>query len=803
MQISNIKFKSKVSKNFVIGILAFGTLFVICNLAFGISRVSAQVPPPTVACTDTSDPGPEFNSLRPYQASPCQSTLSSTAKYCGNNLTIHDTITETYPGNGTCTVSAGKATCKYNETVSKNIVIDLSVASLPIMGNTEDVVNSQSNTESLTEAEKMNGYVSWYLNGVLNRAEDGSSKNTENIEVNAVNFSGPINKLLPSVMLDAQRVESINNAKVTNHNQIVACGKRSIPIIGSLLNIGTFEPQECYEGDGSNAKGEIFRLTSWNGDLSFWNTVTNQIVDNMTAFLPNVLREDIVNSVADHWNKRIPPLPWSDANGKPFATEELYQKAYNEWKGKTCAIIPVINKVVCFENILVPNTYANLYSYIPLSSTEDLKGSVSIDSVSSSSGSSADGTSVSNVSFSNQSPSTLFFPHMQESTELAGLLQNTFVAESEQENKIASPTDISTGISCNEVEVRSNKGDKLFATQLSGNLNYNVSFTCTFNLAGKCSKQGGSCIDPEYCCPGYDCKDRNTCVLSPNPGVIPTAAPVSTQTCTKDIYVNLSTTSNTPKADDIWSQTVAGPQSIFKRMFPKTNVEGGVGQIIDIPGSTSITYSGSGVSQQNTDLKFPHIGGISEYFLKGIQTALRPKGYGEPITFAPVTNVATGKVDCDQSAPEIKLPYTISKEALNQRALNRSGEGNHILECYNDVVRKSLAAGISPAYTLFLWFNESGGSNYNISVQDFGINSTSVVGFTAQINSFLEKPSAYKLNYPECFGKGDDTAAFWAIYLTGHCTPDAGKPYTDLFTVLWSSVSQCPIPKYPFGASCY
>jgi hypothetical protein len=50
-----------------------------------------------------------------------------------------------------------------------------------------------------------------------------------------------------------------------------------------------------------------------------------------------------------------------------------------------------------------------------------------------------------------------------------------------------------------------------------------------------------------------------------------------------------------------------------------------------MPGSTSVTYTGANASAG--ELNIPHVGGISEYFLKGIQTLLRPKGYGEPISF--------------------------------------------------------------------------------------------------------------------------------------------------------------------------
>ena len=39
------------------------------------------------SCDNTTDP--EFHSLRPYPAKPCQTTISDTAKFCGNDLTLH------------------------------------------------------------------------------------------------------------------------------------------------------------------------------------------------------------------------------------------------------------------------------------------------------------------------------------------------------------------------------------------------------------------------------------------------------------------------------------------------------------------------------------------------------------------------------------------------------------------------------------------------------------------------------------------------------------------------------------------
>jgi len=592
---------------------------------FGFRTANAQV-----LSSTCSDPNyPEFNSLRPYPAEPCQTKISDTAKFCGNDLTLHLTAKGDYPGKGVCATNNDKITCTYNESVDITpLTIDLSdpnlPANLPFMGNTEDVPNSQppTTTTPLTDKEKMSGYVSWYLNGVMNRAEDGSLKTVDptTANYNVVNFSGPINKLLPSAILDARRVQTIANIyQGTNHNQTVVCayGNRAV---------------ECYPpATGST----YYKLSDWIGNLSLWNSIFNTFTEFVNAvwnLFPGLPQDLIQTSLGDQWNSRIPPLPWSDENGEPFATEDLYRKAYNEWRGKTCILVPAINKVFCIDNFFVPNRWADLYPYIPLSSTEDLIGQITVDDPSSATSSTVNGVTVSGVTFSGQIPSTLFFPHMKEATELASILQDTFVAESEQGNKTANPTDVSTSSTCNPVEVRSNKGDKLFAKQLSGNLHYDVSFSCDFNPQTTTTNQ--ICVQR---CSSREL-DPSVCI-----GRCQTTSPA--QSCTKDIYISLSTTGAIPKANEIWSQTVAGPQSIFKRIFPKTNVAGGVGQIIDIPASTNITYSGSGISSSNTDLKFPHIGGVSEYFLKGIQTMLRPKGYGEPITFKPtVASNTTGDI---------------------------------------------------------------------------------------------------------------------------------------------------------------
>jgi hypothetical protein len=677
----------------------------LCSIYFALrpSVALAQIPPAPVSCGSTINP--EFHSLRPYQASPCQSTMGPFAKFCGNNLTLHDTIRETYNGNseGCITTTDGKIRCSYSEQVSKPLVIDLSGANLPIMGNTEEVKNSQNSEETLDDAQKVNNYVSWYLNGVNYRAEYGSSK----VDANSlVNFSGPINKLMPSIILDAQRIKSIENAGKENHNQIVVCGENSLGGFGDIFHVGTVTPKECYKGDNTDAQGSVFRLKpaggflgaggedGWSGDLSFWNDLLNNIVGKIVDLMPSIpglpsnidLKEAIKTSVLNHWNKRVPPLPWeNDPFAKPTRqmTALEYRKYYQEWRGKTCVIIPVINWLVCFDNVLVPNKYADLFPYVPLSGTEDLKGGISIDNVSSATNPATAGVTVQNVSFLKQTPATLFFAHMQESDELATLLQTTFVASGEAQ--VGSPTSVDSNTSCNTVEVRTNKGDNLFAKQITGDLHYSASFSCDFEPPSI-----ANCMSNCIAAGNYTSECASLCSS-------PEATKYSTQTCTKDVYISLSTTSSTPKVDDIWSRLVAGPEAIFKRIFPKLNVEGSLGQIMDIPGSTNITYSGAGISQSQTDLKLPHIGGISEYFLKGIQTMLRPKGYGEQIEF-------NRALSCKNATlPEIP--------AASQTACKLCNYPSNLPELMVKIFEAAADAYNVPASVLYATFMHEGGTH--------------------------------------------------------------------------------------------
>lgn len=787
----------------------FKILFVICHLLFVIYLLPvsarAQIPPDYTPCNETGDP--EFHSLRPYQASPCGSEVSPYASFCGNKLTLKEIVPVTYPGGGGICKSEGeKVVCKFNISVPPHrVIIDLTDADLPIMGNTEDVASSQKAADSpeFDSAKKVTEYVSWYLNGVLNRAEYGKNNNTD---YNAVNFSGPIQKLLPSVIQEAKRIDTVQAASATRHNQIVVCAQEEI------LGIwGKTKPHDCYQGNNSDAKPNVYRVENWIGDLSELRAALN-----------------LINPL-DAWNERIPPLPWN------FESDILYRKAYNEWRGKSCLILPLLG-LTCIDSPLIRNKWAELYSYIPLSSTEDLEGNIKIDSFSS-----ASGDSVKNITFNNQTPSTLFFSHLEESDQLGSILQDTYISKDQQKDeKIGPDVAVEPPSSCTTVDVRSNKGDSLFAKSLSGDLGYTTSFTCSFNppscktssLAGggeMCkSGPGGKCTCTNStplsrkCPSGYTCGQKCSC-----------EEPI--QTCSKTVYIALSTTSNTPKIDDVWSRLVAGPTAIVKRIFPKLGTQ--IGTLKDMPGSTAINYSGGGVSQ-STDLKLPHLGGISEYFLKGIQTMLRPKGYGETISFgetSPIGSISsTGSIDicsdltnCNQNPDQVDL--TGVKEKFIDLANRWLGVGRPRIDMYETVVNSAQTAGVDPIFTLAIWLNESGASNYDGAcqilghsdpssincqrAQDFGINNPSketqynpngsiiVDHFTDQLQIFLGLPNYY---YSTC--KGSSSAKcpmeiFGAMFKWGRCNPtDNSNAYVagilDIYG--WLKPSQTK-PCYPIA----
>lgn len=200
-----------------------------------------------------------------------------------------------------------------------------------------------------------------------------------------------------------------------------------------------------------------------------------------------------------------------------------------------------------------------------------------------------------------------------------------------------------------------------------------------------------------------------------------------------------------------------------------------------------------------------------------LQCANLPYGVGD---CAKTKNPIAPEVNCDQAAPDISISKMIGKEAAYDLALRWSPgltdvkKDNHVRECYNDVVRRAQNAGVNPAFALMIWINESNGSNYDISLQDFGINLKSLEGdFNKQIERFLQLPKSYKANYAKCFGKGlSDMEVFAYIFRVGYKEDKEGKCvlsdqdglvyYTNILDIWNWFAHDCPLPSYPTDTSC-
>lgn len=264
------------------------------------------IPSPYVPCDEVRPT--EFHSLRPYQASPCNQELADIALFCGNDLIVFDSITIlkrflelplgdiTYPHivgiyshedtailHPPCTDNGdGTETCWFAIPREKQILVDLSMAYLPIMGNTEIVVNSQRQPvevmpDYLDDPAKVNEYISWFLNGIIGRAEyDPPTLPSYEEERKMVDYSGPLKKLHSWESQIVRRIEEINRAGVDRHNQIVGCRSGG-------------DPEKCYPGNATRTRldywtnqGNLPPLQrDYNSFTAFWNAYRNWYANNL------------------------------------------------------------------------------------------------------------------------------------------------------------------------------------------------------------------------------------------------------------------------------------------------------------------------------------------------------------------------------------------------------------------------------------------------------------------------------------------------------------------------------------------
>jgi hypothetical protein len=632
------------------------------------------------------------------------------------------------------------------------------------------------------------------------------------------------------------------------------------------------------------------------------------------------------------WKNHLPPNP------KDFSDLKKYYEAYQEWRGKTCASVTIpfikIEIFFCFNNPLKPDFWADLFPYIPYSSTEDRIGKTS--------SSDFDGKPLTAFVIKdlktewkdklneerNQNTQkregVLYFPHMEENAELSTLLQSTFVAKKNLNDKQAQSIKtediepVKQNAGCTILDSRYNPGDQLFGEQIdekakksTGAPASKVTYTAVFD-----------CPAVWICFPPPDC----SCVL------------VGKCTHTGQFTAQIDTF--TPLADEIWSKTTAGNSAIFRKIMPKTGSNSPYEKIKDIPASSGVEYnpSGEGVQliTQNPQLYFAHFGGIYDYFLQGIQTALRPRGFegapagltkdqaipepdraneylswylngtlyraeGDPLSYKEKEDIKrvttfsgplnkllpqeiqwrnkiksdvlnsqrpktqqTGRVD--EVTPRAKkdrhdqivactkgikipgwipfiggieigaIPTACSEKSIASVGQNTGGTspspspgncpsipdsqvnpkylGNTksnfkrmassyggcdlVDQCYNYVVSESEKAGVNPALTLTLWLHESGASSYctNPGVEDFGVHTIPGEDVVGQLARWLEIASSPNSACNWCYNQHpnewkEPMQAFLYVYRfgAGDCNPQGDQSFYNNMAKMFQWVS--------------
>ncbi len=728
--------------------------------------------PKEIPCNEVSEYfGPDsgqFHAYRPYPGNPCNKEVTETVLYCANDLVVKKTFRVT-PGQAvSCRPgTAGAQVCSYKiPGNTANVEVNLADAELPILGNTELVPNriNPEPASILTAAQRVNEYVSWYLNGTNYFAdEDPLNMGVEAGIRQLVDYAGPIKKLLPMAVQTVTRIKTVtqgdqsrNNGAEIRHDQTVGCISLAGSLNTNLLVLG------CSK------------------DMA---KIPAAIRDNFRG----LLLTDFARQPS--WFKPLRGLPPLE---KDYTNFKEYWKDYQEWRGSNCRLISNIfgtELYMCF-NLGDANPYSALFQDIPLSSTEDRKGTTELalqetDKKQNIGGSEIEITKVTEktdigASLTHQ----LFFSHIQEDSELADLLQSTYVSQS-QVKFDNQTTDVfpSDKPFCELKESRSNPGDDLygeynakiqdngngFAKQdkiITADVEYTANFECEFKPN---AAPAPACVD--------------SCVKAGDTLASCQSQCTQSNICEKDVFVALKVHTNTPKANELWERLVDGPQGIFKKMFPlikEGDDSGPITEIKDLPGVTKASYTANGVSTEalagdpnlrksgtNAELFIPHLGGIQEYFLKAIQKALRPKDLQGPLEgISGELNTDPGSAQC--SVVDYDIPYTntnIEPKTKFQLAQIFGGQfpGNQIIAHYDEVVRRAKASGYNPAFALTIWIEETGASDrqsFGNQVWDFGCGAATPGDFSSGLNCFLGLKNFYSTNNLFSCRKGTNGANF-------------------------------------------
>ena len=245
------------------------------------ANVPAKIPTRGKKCNTGDSLG--FAPLRPDPGEPCEEFVpQKTVFACGSSITpLKQESFSPYGDSQGCSRVGTKVTCYKPEDF--NVTIDLSKANLGILGNTQD--------QNLTDEQKINEYLSWYLSGV---PQVGDQKKPDADKL--INFSGPIRKLLPYDLSAVAKATIADQQSKTVHNYIV--GPKD-PLIGFF--------------EGKNPLDPNIRLKDYQDEniiqkAAYW-------IDP-TLFGPKLIRELINNNLLERLFQNIPYSSLEDTVGE-------------------------------------------------------------------------------------------------------------------------------------------------------------------------------------------------------------------------------------------------------------------------------------------------------------------------------------------------------------------------------------------------------------------------------------------------------------------------------------------------------
>ncbi|QQS39070.1 hypothetical protein IPM62_00415 [Candidatus Woesebacteria bacterium] len=660
---------------------------------------------------------PEYHSLRPFQASPCRQhglsagTGGQLKQYCGNDIIVTETL-NVGPGDGTCTRNGNTLDCDFEIDSSVDVNIDLTDAELPIMGNTQLVPNQinggSPQPEQFAWNRRVNEYFSWWLEGAPYKADeeliDPDEVNIEFPHRHIEAYAGPIRKLYPYPR-----------------------GYRRFYWLPIPHFVFSFAPNPRSDRVGQSRVGElhdqIFECTLGSNQVPCrWNFTSEryEIIDTRGTDQPG---DDIVYPTNAHWvtEPGSPESPYMLMTSTDDMLGSVFTSALQT---------PQVPNTDPRQQVVIQN-----FEFVPEIDTD-----------------------------------LLYFAHMEENVGLAELLQRTYRSRFiGQDGGTHEPIVYYNTYRCDLDDVRWNTGDDLFGElttrtsfggyqdltpvanpdntegvtdpvtgeSIRGNINYTASFSCEFQCNGNIINN--QCIDLSAvgsCVTQCDL-GLNTCATEVAQGIYSDCYGccldhnASDLSCERDAVTAASVYTRTPKAEELWRQTVIGDASLVHRMYPKLGVNGMFDELKDFPAVTAARYWSSKTGDPNgtvsevqvlagdpsnerpgdeAEIFIPHIGGIYEFAMVSMQDLLRPyvmntlylrhgmpPGSGDPVpptqpgNCAPVENGP-----CSVTNLLNYFPNQVAAENASQICAQESG-GNPTRTNYGCLT------GVSPDYSVGLF----------------------------------------------------------------------------------------------------